>query len=73
LPYFVPDLLTQQRLIKAARHGIDSWLLVPSKTGVPTTRWRARAFASAIMLAEIRICEYLPTAIYNAETLKPGH
>lgn len=63
-PYFVPDLLTQQRLMKAARRGIDVRLLVPSKSDVPITRWAAHAFYSELMSAGVRIYEYLPRMLH---------
>lgn len=63
-PYFVPDLLTQQRLIRAARRGLDVRLLVPSNSDVPVTRWAAHAFYDALMSAGVRIYEYQPRMLH---------
>ena len=45
----------QQRLIRAARRGLDVRLLVPSNSDVPVTRWAAHAFYDALMSAGVRI------------------
>ena len=63
-PYFVPDLLTQQRLIQAAHQGLDVRLLVPSKSDVPVTRWAAHAFYEQLMSAGVRIYEYQPRMLH---------
>ena len=63
-PYFVPDLLMQQRLIAAARRGVDVRLLVPSQSDVPLTRWAARAFYAALIAAGVQVYEYLPRMLH---------
>ncbi len=63
-PYFVPDLLMQQRLMAAARRGVDVRLLVPSQSDVPVTRWAAHAFYAALIEAGVRIYEYLPRMLH---------
>ncbi|ASJ73645.1 putative cardiolipin synthase YwiE [Granulosicoccus antarcticus IMCC3135] len=63
-PYFVPDFLTQRRLIQAARRGIDVRLLVPSKSDVPITRWAAQAYYDVLMTAGMRIYEYQPRMLH---------
>ena len=63
-PYFVPDLLMQQRLMAAARRGVDVRLLVPSRSDVPVTRWAAHAFYAALIQAGVRIYEYLPRMLH---------
>ncbi len=63
-PYFVPDLLMQQRLMKAARRGVDVRLLVPSRSDVPLTRWAAHAFYAALIAAGVRVYEYLPRMLH---------
>lgn len=63
-PYFVPDLLMQQRLMAAARRGVDVRLLVPSQSDVPVTRWAAHAFYAALIGAGVRIYEYLPRMLH---------
>lgn len=67
-PYFVPDFLMQQRLIKAARRGVDVRLLVPARSDVPITRWAAQAFYAGLIAAGIRVYEYLPRMLH-AKTL----
>lgn len=71
-PYFVPDLLTQQQLIRAARRGIDVRLLVPSKSDVPITRWAAQAFYDALMAAGMRIYEYQPRMLHAKTVVIDG-
>ena len=71
-PYFVPDALTQQRLMKAARRGIDVRLLVPSKSDVPITRWAAHAFYGALISAGVRIYEYLPRMLHAKTVVIDG-
>jgi cardiolipin synthase len=71
-PYFVPDLITQQRLMKAARRGVDVRLLVPSKSDVPITRWAAHAFYGALMSAGVRIYEYLPRMLHAKTVVIDG-
>ena len=71
-PYFVPDLLTQQRLMNAARRGIDVRLLVPSRSDVPITRWAAHAFYGELMAAGVRIYEYLPRMLHAKTVVIDG-
>jgi cardiolipin synthase len=71
-PYFVPDALTQQSLMRAARRGIDVRLLVPSKSDVPVTRWAAHAFYGALMSAGVRIYEYLPRMMHAKTVVIDG-
>jgi cardiolipin synthase len=71
-PYFVPDPLTQQRLMAAARRGIDVRLLVPSISDVPITRWAAHAFYGALMSAGVRIYEYLPRMLHAKTVVIDG-
>jgi len=63
-PYFVPDLLMQQRLMRAARRGVDVRLLVPARSDVPLTRWAAQAFYAALIAAGVRVYEYLPRMLH---------
>ena len=63
-PYFVPDLLMQQRLMAASRRGVDVRLLVPSRSDVPVTRWAAHAFYAALIEAGVRVYEYLPRMLH---------
>lgn len=63
-PYFVPDLLMQQRLMNAARRGVDVRLLVPSQSDVPLVNWAAQAFYAALIAAGVRVYEYLPRMLH---------
>jgi cardiolipin synthase A/B len=63
-PYFVPDLFMQQRLMNAARRGVDVRLLVPSQSDVPLTRWAAQAFYAALITAGVHVYEYLPRMLH---------
>lgn len=63
-PYFVPDLLMQQRLMNAARRGVDVRVLVPSRSDVPLTRWAARAIYAALIEAGVKVHEYLPRMLH---------
>jgi len=67
-PYFVPDLLMQQRLMQAARRGVDVRLLVPARSDVPLTRWAAQAFYAAMIASGVRVHEYRPRMLH-AKTL----
>ena len=63
-PYFVPDLLMQQQLMRAARRGVDVRVLVPFRSDVPLTRWAAHAFYAALIGAGVSIYEYLPRMLH---------
>ncbi len=54
----------QQRLMAAARRGVDVRVLVPSRSDVPVTRWAAQAFYAALMGAGVRVYEYLPRMLH---------
>ena len=71
-PYFVPDVLMQQRLARAARRGLDVRLLVPAVTDVPVTRWAARSLYAALMSAGVRIHEYLPRMLHAKTVVIDG-
>lgn len=71
-PYFVPDVITQQRLIQAARRGVDVRLLVPASSDVPITRWAARALYDALMSAGLRIYEYQPRMLHAKTAVIDG-
>lgn len=63
-PYFVPDLLMQQRLMNAARRGVDVRVLVPSRSDVRLTAWAARAIYAALIEAGVKVHEYLPRMLH---------
>ena len=77
-PYFMPDILTQKAMAKAARRGVDVRLLVPRKTDRPVTQLAARASYGVLLNAGVRIFEYKPrilhakTAIFDNESCTVG-
>lgn len=71
-PYFVPDLFTQQALIKAANQGVDVRLLVPHKSDVLLTQWAARAAYASLLKAGVRIYEYLPRVLHAKTAVIDG-
>jgi len=63
-PYFVPDHVTRQALIRAARRGVRVRLLLPRKTDVLIARWAAHASYARLLDAGIQIYEYLPRVLH---------
>ena len=63
-PYFVPDHLTRQALMMAARRGVQVRLLLPRKTDVRIARWAAHAFYERLLDAGVNIYEYLPRILH---------
>ena len=63
-PYFVPDHLTRQALIVAARCGVQVRLLLPRKTDVRIARWAAHASYARLLAAGVMIYEYLPRVLH---------
>lgn len=63
-PYFMPDLMTQKAMARAARRGIDVRLLVPYKTDRPVTQLAARASYGVLLNAGVRIYEYQPRILH---------
>lgn len=72
-PYFVPDLITQQSLIKAAGRGVDVRLLLPHKSDVLLTQWAARAAYASLLNAGVRIYEYLPRVLHAKTAVIDGN
>ncbi|MGB7302272.1 MAG: phospholipase D-like domain-containing protein [Burkholderiaceae bacterium] len=72
VPYFVPDMRMQQRLMSAAQRGVDVRLLVPARTDVPITRWAAQAFYSALIGVGVRIYEYQPRMLHTKTLVIDG-
>jgi cardiolipin synthase len=60
----VPDHLTRQALIKAARRGVQVRLLLPRKTDVPIARWAAHGSYARLLAAGVHIYEYLPRVLH---------
>lgn len=63
-PYYVPDYKTQRALITAALRGVDTRLLVPSKSDVTITRWAAQASYAGLLASGVRIFEYQPRMLH---------
>ena len=65
-PYFMPSWKLRQRLIKAARHGVDTRVLVPgAMTDHPTLRQASRRHYAQLLKQGVRIFEYQPTFIHT--------
>ena len=63
-PYFVPDHVTRQALMRAARRGVQVRLLLPRKTDVRIARWAAHASYARLLDAGVQIYEYLPRVLH---------
>lgn len=63
-PYFVPDRYSQNRLLEAARRGVDVRLLVPGKNNHPIAQWASREAYSRLLAAGVRIFEYQPRMLH---------
>ena len=64
-PYFMPSWKLRQRLIKAARRGVDTRVLVPGvHTDHPTVRQASRRYYARLLLHGVRIFEYQPRFIH---------
>lgn len=66
--YFVPDNFLLKRLKEAARRGVDVRILLPSKSDVLMMPWASSTFYYSLLLAGVRIFEYLPSMLH-AKTL----
>lgn len=66
--YFVPDHFLLKALQNAAHRQIDVRILLPSKSDVVLMPWASSAFYRHLLLAGVRIFEYLPTMLH-AKTL----
>lgn len=71
-PYFVPGTHIQNRLIHAARRGVDVRVLVPNKSDVRLARWASHAAYARLLGHGVRIFEYLPRVLH-AKTLVVDH
>jgi len=72
-PYFVPDHITRQALIMAARRGVQVRLLLPRKTDVRIARWAAHASYARLLEAGVKIYEYLPRVLHAKTVVIDGH
>jgi len=63
--YFVPDKLTVEALVAAARRGVRVRILVPGRfTDARVGRWAAHALYGDLLNAGVEIYEYQPTMIH---------
>jgi cardiolipin synthase len=63
--YFVPDRLTVQALVAAARRGVIVRVLVPGRhTDVPLVRRASRARWRRLLKAGVAVHEYVPTMMH---------
>ena len=64
-PYFVPSRRIRRLLVKAARRGIDTRLLLPGPlTDNPGSRYMARRFYGYLLKGGVRIYEYQPRFLH---------
>lgn len=64
-PYFMPSWKLRQRLIKSARRGVDTRVLVPGvHTDHPTLRQASRHYYAKLLYHGVRIFEYQPRFIH---------
>jgi phosphatidylserine/phosphatidylglycerophosphate/cardiolipin synthase-like enzyme len=64
-PYFMPSWKLRQRLIGAARCGVDTRILVPGvHTDHPAFRQASRRYYARLLLHGVRIFEYQPRFIH---------
>jgi len=71
-PYFVPDTHVQNKLIRAARRGVDVRVLVPNKCDVRMARWASHAAYARLLANGVRIFEYMPRVLH-AKTAVVDH
>jgi cardiolipin synthase A/B len=63
--YFVPDSLTVEALVAAARRGVRVRIVVPGRfTDARVGRWAAQALYGDLLNAGVEIYEYQPTMIH---------
>jgi cardiolipin synthase A/B len=63
--YFVPDRLTVEALVAAAKRGVHVRIVVPGKhTDARIGRWAAHALYGDLLNAGVEIFEYQPTMIH---------
>ncbi|MEP7242432.1 MAG: phospholipase D-like domain-containing protein [Gammaproteobacteria bacterium] len=63
--YFVPDRLTVEALIEAARRGVKVRIVVPGRfTDARIGRWAAQALYGDLLNAGVELYEYQPTMIH---------
>jgi cardiolipin synthase len=63
--YFVPDKLTVDALLAAARRGVRIRIVVPGRySDARVGRWAARALYGDLLTAGVEIYEYQPTMIH---------
>ncbi len=63
-PYFVPRPVLLQRLIQAAKRGVDVQLILPENNDVRIVRYASQAFYSELLHWGIKIWEYHPTNLH---------
>lgn len=64
-PYFVPTFSLRQRLVRAAKRGVDVRLLLPGDAhDHPSVRYAGQRFYGRLLRAGVRIFEFQPTFIH---------
>jgi cardiolipin synthase len=72
--YFVPDRMTLDTLVAAARRGVVVRILVPGRyTDVPLARRASRGRWGRLLRAGVALYEYQPTMIHCKVAVIDGH
>jgi cardiolipin synthase len=72
-PYFVPSWKFRQRLMQAARRGVDVRILVPGQhTDHPALRQASRHYFAGLLHHGVRIFEYQPRFVHAKVALCDG-
>ena len=67
--YFVPDQLSRDALMAAARRGVKVQIVVPGRfTDTPVVRFASRALWGPLLRAGVELYEYLPT-MYHCKAM----
>jgi cardiolipin synthase len=62
--YFIPEFKILQRLIKAARSGVEVRILLPKQSDVRFMTWSAKSFYHQLLEAGVQIFEYYPSVLH---------
>lgn len=63
--YFVPDNFLLKKLTDLATAGVDVRIVLPKKCDVFIMTWAAAAFYQRLLVAGVRIFEYLPSMLHT--------
>jgi cardiolipin synthase A/B len=72
-PYFVPDAVVREAVVKKAREGVDVRILLPDEhTDAKPIRQTSHAYYEELMEAGVRIYEYQPTMMHTKHVVVDG-